>query len=390
VRRFTVVGSSMRFTSGISFCTTRLTNALARRHHASAVLMRQLVPARFYPGRARVGAKLTDLDYAAGVDVYDGVDWYWGPTLIGAIRALRRQRPDAVIFHWWTGAVAHTYLVLAFVARRLGARVIFELHEIQDTGEAKLPLASQYVGLLWRLLNPLVDAFVVHSEFDRPVVGERFRTGDRPVEVIPTGSYDHFGDLGALTPAREAPEGVCNLLFFGTIRPYKGLEHLVEAFNSLSADEASRYWLTIVGETWEGWTLPAELVAASPHRDRITFVNDYVTDAEVARYFAGADVVVLPYLRSSSSGPLHVAMSAGLPVVVTGVGGLKEHAEEYGGAVFVSPGDPEAIVAAIARAERLRSERFADPHSWERVAERFNEVVDRLDRPVAGATRDDR
>ena len=91
----------------------------------------------------------------------------------------------------------------------------------------------------------------------------------------------------------------------------------------------------MVGETWEGWTLPAELIAASPAADRITLVNRYVTDAEVDRFFAEADVVVLPYRRSSASGPLHIAMSHGLPVVVTAVGGLVEAAEHYSGTVFV-------------------------------------------------------
>ena len=72
----------------------------------------------------------------------------------------------------------------------------------------------------------------------------------------------------------------------------------VEAFSALGPE----YRLTIVGETWEGWTMPAELIAASPVADRIAFVNRYVADAEVDRYFAEADMVVLPYRRSSASG----------------------------------------------------------------------------------------
>ena len=65
------------------------------------------------------------------------------------------------------------------------------------------------------------------------------------------------------------------------IRPFKGLEHLVEAFEAIPESEIAGYWLTVVGETWEGWTLPAERIAASPRRDRITFVNRYVSDAEL-------------------------------------------------------------------------------------------------------------
>ncbi len=73
-----------------------------------------------------------------------------------------------------------------------------------------------------------------------------------------------------------------------------------------------RFRLTVVGETWENWTLPAELIAASPHGERISFVNRYVSDAEAAAFYAAADAVVLPYRRGSASGPLQIAMSHGV------------------------------------------------------------------------------
>lgn len=379
-RRYTVIGSSMHFTSGISFHTLRLANALSRRHSVSVVLMRQLVPKRFYPGRARVGAKVTNLRYDPSVDVYDGVDWYWIPGIFKALRALHAHRADGVVFQWWTGAVAHSYLVLAGLARLSGARIIFEVHEVQDPGEARLPLTSLYVRMMWRLMNPIIDAFVVHSRVDRDVVRDRYQTRAHRVEVIPVGSYDHYGDFRAIDPLRDAPSDACNLLFFGTIRPYKGLEDLIRAFHVLSADERSDFWLTVVGETWEGWTEPGALIEESQYRERMTFVNRYVTDAELAGYVAGADVIVLPYHRSSASGPLQVAMSAGRRVVVTAVGGLSEAAAGYAGAVFAPPRNPVALASAIIQARSLGSERFADPHSWETAVELYDGLIDRLER----------
>jgi glycosyltransferase involved in cell wall biosynthesis len=102
----------------------------------------------------------------------------------------------------------------------------------------------------------------------------------------------------------------------------------------------------------------------SPHADRITFVNEYVPDDVVAAAFGHADVVVLPYRRSSSSGILHVAMSHGLPVVVTRVGGLPEAADGYDGAVFVEPGDPETLKSGLMAAVQMAGRRFADPRDW--------------------------
>jgi glycosyltransferase involved in cell wall biosynthesis len=113
-------------------------------------------------------------------------------------------------------------------------------------------------------------------------------------------------------------------------------------------------------------------------------VNRYVPDEEVAQFFAAADAVVLPYHRSSASGPLHVAMSHGVPVVVSRVGGLAEAVAEYEGAIQVPPRDPDAIREALGQVIMLRGKRFADPHSWQRSVERYDALFDRL-APLPGA-----
>src|SRR5205085_2626169 len=107
----------------------------------------------------------------------------------------------------------------------------------------------------------------------------------------------------------------------------------------------------------------------------ITFVNRYVTDAEADGWFGGADVVVLPYHRSSQSGPLHMAFAYGLPVVVTAVGGLVEAVEPYEGAVLAQPRDPESLRTAIREAAGLRGRRFEHPASWTAVAARYEVVL---------------
>jgi glycosyltransferase involved in cell wall biosynthesis len=376
-RRVMVVGSGTHFLSGISVYTLHLVNALAARHRMSVLTMRRLLPARLYPGWKRVGADLTSLRPAPGVASYDGVDWFWLPSIFRAAWFIARQRPDVVVFQWWTGAVLHSYLAVALLARLGGSRVVVEFHEVQDVGEASIPLVYRYVRLVGPLFMGLAQGFTVHSEFDRRLVRDAWpQTRRRPTTVLPHGPYDHYAATERRDVLREAPEGVVNLLFFGVIRPFKGLEHLVAAFNSLSDEEAERYWLTVVGETWEGWTLPAERIASSPRRERITFINRYVSDAELHGYLAGADAVVLPYLRSSLSGPLQVAMTYGLPVVLSQVGGNIEAAEGYGGLVLVKPGDPAAIADGLRRVAELAGTHFEHPHSWESTAAAYEPVFE--------------
>lgn len=356
-----VVGSGWRFTSGISHFTCLLSGALANHVDTSAILMRRLLPRVFYPGRNHVGVRVAAVEYDQRVDVFDGVDWFWIPSLFTAIRRLRAQRPDIVLFQWWTGTVAHTYLVLAAVARRQGSRVLVEFHEVQDTGEVRVPFVATYTRLVLRALLRRADGFLVHSQHDRVLLSDTFDLAGRPLSVVPHGPFNHY------TTRREPSEdGTFRLLFFGIIRPYKGLRHLIAAFNQLTLEEAAWYRLTVVGETWEGCTEPIEMIDKSPHRDRITLVNRYVTDEEAVGHFSRADALVVPYLRSSASGPLHIAMSNGMPVIVSAVGGLVEAAAGYEGAIMVEPADEGALLEAIKAVRTLAGEMYPDPHSWER------------------------
>ena len=381
--RVLVVGAGTLFLSAMSYYTIRLTNALAEHFSVSVVPMRQLIPAFLYPGRSRVGSVRTRLDYDPAVEVLQGIDWFWGFNLLRDLSRVRRWRPDFVIFEWWTGTVLHTYLAIALVARLLGASIIVEFHEVLDPGEERMAFARAWVSALGRPFFRLASAFVIHSEADRRPLEKRYRLGARPCVVIPHGPLDHHAskapsDGSAPRGRRTSPPDAFNLLFFGIIRPYKGLEDLVRAFEGLDDEEVKRYWLTVVGETWEGWDLPIRLIEGSRHRARITLVNRFVDDDEVVAHFAGADAVVLPYHRSSASSPAHVAMSNGLPLVITAVGGLPAAVADYDGAILVPPHDHVMLREAIRQLPALRGRRYRDPHSWNRTLVLYGHLMDQV------------
>jgi glycosyltransferase involved in cell wall biosynthesis len=381
-----LVGPGWRFTSGISYYTCRLANSMASDQcETSVILIRRLLPRLLYPGRLRVGLKRASMKYRPDVSVYDGVDWWWGTSLLQAVRFLRARKSKVLLLEWWTAATLHTYLLLAIAARAAGMRVVIELHELQDPGEAGFALARGYGHWGLRALLRLAHGCIVHSKADWHLFESGYGPIDVRVALVPHGPYDQYGEVAesddpaiaaAISAVQSAPkDGVVNLLFFGLIRPYKGLEDLLRVFNALPREEAERLWLTVVGETWEGCTEPAQLIAASPHADRITFVNEYVPDEVVGAAFAHADVVVLPYRRSSSSGILHVAMSWGLPIVVTSVGGLPEAASGYAGAVFVPPEAPALLKEGLTKAAALAGQKFADPRSWHDTVEAVRQAA---------------
>jgi hypothetical protein len=219
--RVVIIGSGLRFASGISHYSCLLSCALKDEYNVGALLMRRLVPRRLYPGRDRVGTAVANaVAYPSDVPVYDGVDWYWGPSLTNALRFLDHQRPTVVIFQWWTGAVLHTYLRLARYAARHGARLILEWHERQDVGEAAISGARRYVEALMPHLLPLMDAHVVHSRFDIQAISSgtlSFRRSRRPMPRLAFRSGCYISASSAPSRAWKIwwPRSVCSTV----IRP---------------------------------------------------------------------------------------------------------------------------------------------------------------------------
>jgi glycosyltransferase involved in cell wall biosynthesis len=382
--RVVVVGSGGHFASGISHYTYLLSCTLKEEYQTGALLMRRLVPRRLYPGRDHVGTAVANaVAYPPDVPVYDGVDWYWGSSLTKALRYLDAQRPTVVIFQWWAGAVLHTYLRLAKYAARHGARIIMEWHESQDVGEAAMPGTRRYVQLLMPRLLSLADAHVMHSDFDLQAIPAAYDLGNAIVRLIPHGPYSHL--VTQAPPADGREESPFQLLNFGVVRPFKGVEDLVTAFSMLDREQARQFRLSVIGETWEQWTAPDDAIARSPHADLIDRVNRYVSDSELAAAVAQADAIVLPYHRSSMSGPLHIALTAGLPVVVTAVGGLLEVVRDYEGAVLVPPQDPAALRDALLKLPTMRGQRYPNPHSWQQTLDGYRTLID--DVRSAGSSR---
>ena len=152
----------------------------------------------------------------------------------------------------------------------------------------------------------------------------------------------------------------------------------------LDREQASQFRLSVVGETWEGCTAPDEAIARSPHADLIERVDRYVSDQELAEYVGRSDAIVLPYHRSSLSGPLFIAVTAGLPTVVTAVGGLVEVVEDYAGAVLVPPQDPVALHDALLKLPARRGERYSNPRSWKQTLDGYRALFEELRKGTGG------
>ena len=228
-----------------------------------------------------------------------------------------------------------------------------------------------------RRLYERVDAVVVHSQYGAGQLVDALGVDAAKVHVIHHGAFEHLtvAPRSALPDELEPFDGPV-ALFFGLLRPYKGIDTLLEAWRGIGGAQ-----LWIVGRP----RMPLEpLRQTAP--EGVRFVPRFVADAQLAALFARADVVVLPYKRTErfdQSGVLATALAFGKPVVLTDIGGFSEVAST-GAARLVAPDDAAALHDALAsligdRAERQRlaaaaRAAAAGVYSWDEAARRTLEL----------------
>jgi glycosyltransferase involved in cell wall biosynthesis len=236
------------------------------------------------------------------------------------------------------------------------------------------PLPASGAGLAgWRAACRRMDALVSHSHPAAERLAEVTGVERDRIRVIHHGAFDYLTripDRRPLPPELEMAEGPV-VLCFGLIRPYKGIDLLLEAFREI---EGAELW--IVGRAMMD-TRPLEQLAARC-RGIVRIVPRFITDPEIPALFERADLVVLPYREADQSGVLYTALAFGKPIVASGVGGFPEVAA-HGALRLVPTGDAEALTEALAELLASESERdrlaaaaraaASGPYSWDSAAE---------------------
>ncbi len=152
------------------------------------------------------------MTYTATIDVFDGIDWWWGYSVVRAISFLRARRPEVLLLQWWTAATLHTYLLLAVAGRAFGSRIVVEMHESQDPGESSYYFARCYGKVGLRLLLRLGHAALVHCQSDRLLLEEAFRLRGLPVLVAPIGPFDQYLEMPISDSEADGGRGLRSLV----------------------------------------------------------------------------------------------------------------------------------------------------------------------------------
>jgi glycosyltransferase involved in cell wall biosynthesis len=265
-----------------------------------------------------------------------------------AILFLLWKGPQVIHFQWVVDRKADSHFIQ--LLKWLRFTIVYTAHDVlphdDDTPEARR---------LFQKLYNFADAVVVHAEKNKQQMIDSFSIDPGKISVIPHGANTLFFKSQDLSreEARarlRMPATRKVVLFFGLIKRYKGLEYLLQAFKQIR-EQANEATLLIVGSVYNGdpatFQYYSNLLAQFDTQDDVIRVTEYVSFDRVGYYFAAADVVVLPYVKTTQSGILLSAFAAGRPVVVTDTGGLSELVEDGRSGFVVPPRNTQALARAI-------------------------------------------
>ena len=345
--RLAFFGPAPPLRGGIVSAQANLYRTLAARgHDLHWTSFRRQYPDFLFPGTSQEGAIAPWLDCPNERLFVPWEPWSWAQVA----RDLLAFEPDGVLARWWLPFFAVGYWD---VMRRIRqhTRVVWVLDNVVP--HERYPLSS------WLTRQALKQghAFLVQSEqVQRDLHALLPALDPAAVRMAPHPVYD-YGAPGRPRPTMEAvrrdldlPPDARILLFFGFIKPYKGLLHLIDAAPRLRerfGPDGVR--IVIVGDVYGDRRIYTDRIAASGAADIIRFHDRYVADEEVEPWFVASDLVVLPYVSATQSGIVQVAWNYDKPVVTTRVGGLPEVVRDGETGFLVPPGDAEALAAACIR-----------------------------------------
>jgi len=371
--RISLIGPVYPYRGGIAHHTAMLDSALRESGHDTQVIsFRRQFPNWLYPGKSDKDPSKRPIQ--AGVNSEYIIDPFYPWTWKECSDQISAFQPDLIVIQWWTTFWAVPFGMIANNLRKRGFLVVFIIHNV-------FPHEARFWDKwLTEMALGKGDHFVVQSPQEEQRLTLFMPEADVHLCQIPVYSLFLNGKISQKEARRklDLPLDVSVLLFFGIVRPYKGLATLIDALALLSR-EGIQPLLVIAGEFWDDKAQYLDQIEKHQIADQLIINDRYVPDEEVSVYFSAADVMVAPYTQGTQSAVAVSAMGFGLPLIVSEqiADGFIYPKDDF---IYVVPaGDAQALADTIRVFQNLsdRSEKKTKPTSsdWLRRVKTLEEIA---------------
>lgn len=303
------------YRGGLAQFNAHLYKEMIKRNEVKAFTFTTLYPDFLFPGKTQY---VTEDDTATVIDserILNSINPF---SYLKTARHINKYAPDVLIIPYWMSFLAPAFGSICMLLDKK-IKVISLLHNAipHETTLIDKPFTKFFLNRC--------DAFIVMSE---PVRDDLLSLKkDAKIILKPHPIYDHYGEpIGKVKACKQLnlKSEKKNLLFFGLIRDYKGLDILIEAMSLLD----DNYQLIIAGESYGSFEKYTKLINQSSLKDSIVVFEQYIPDNMVTPLFSAADVLVLPYRSATQSGVVALAYQMELPMIATDVGALGSTVKE--------------------------------------------------------------
>jgi glycosyltransferase involved in cell wall biosynthesis len=361
---FTVIGPVYPYRGGIAHYTSQLIVALNKAGHSvQAISFKRQYPTWLYPGKSDKDPSQINrqIDAQYMLDPINPFTWW------STAETINQQKPALVVIQWWTTFWAPAFMCLGMLLRQKNYKVVFIIHNV-------LPHEQRFFDpFLVKMALSQGHAYLAQTEREKKKLLQLLP--GRNVKVCQLPTYSFLADRKL--PKEEArqkmgiPLARPIILFFGIVRPYKGLKYLIDSIAILKRDNPERLpFVLVAGEIWEDKAAYQKQIESLDLTGCIRLDDRYVPDEEAAVMFSAADLLVAPYVDGTQSAAVGMALGFDLPIVVTDVvaDGIAEENRKY--IRVVKAGDAEILALVIQ--EVISEPKFTHPmhqgdDEWQRL-----------------------
>jgi glycosyltransferase involved in cell wall biosynthesis len=370
-KKIVILGPAHPFRGGIAAFTDRMALAFVDAGYDVEVFTFTLqYPSFLFPGKTQFSDAKAPTAFKITRAFSSINPWSW----IRLGMKIRKMRPEILIVKFWLPFMGPSLGTIARIVRRNHyTKIVANIDNIvpHEQNASDRPLAQYFVNSM--------QGFIVMS---RSVLEELLTfTVYKPHRFTPHPIYDHYG---APIPKVEAirllglDESISYMMFFGFIRDYKGLDLLIKAAAEQKIRNMNLKFI-VAGEFYSDPKSILQMVKELKLEDKFIFINEFISDNEVYKYFCAADAVVQPYKSATQSGVTQIAYHFNKPMIITRVGGLQEFVPDGKVGYVVEPNSPSIADAIFKFYDEKKEEEFVANTAKEKLKFSWDVFVHELE-----------